>query len=226
MHTWSCSKYLTYATELFSWVNIATRHSMSYPFCRCWSVSYPSLFSRTCLVTLYYWYQMHSNSIWIGRLKIRNIRRTRNSIFAGPRESGARNKFAQKVIRTEQLRSKRLASHSVRPFLFRCNPLYRNINSTTILVHRTTVHMWRWFHGLVLLILTRSTIFAGTRERQTISQNTLFIEEALTFSQATRIKSVCPFSASGPQKHTFYQRFSPQNNGAHVKVIPRLDVLD
>ena len=27
------------------------------------------------------------------------------------------------------------------PFLYRCNPLHRSINSTTILVHRTTVHM-------------------------------------------------------------------------------------
>ena len=61
-------------------------------------------------------------------------------------------------------RLKPLASHSVLPFLYRCNPLYRNINSTTILVHRTTVHMWRWFHGLVFLILTRNTIFAGTRK--------------------------------------------------------------
>ena len=26
-------------------------------------------------------------------------------------------------------------------FLYGCNPLYRNINYTTILVHRTTVHM-------------------------------------------------------------------------------------
>ena len=34
-------------------------------------------------------------------------------------------------------------------YLYRCRPLYRNINSATILVHRTTVHMWRWFHGLV-----------------------------------------------------------------------------
>ena len=27
------------------------------------------------------------------------------------------------------------------PFLYRCNPLYRNITFTTILVHRTKVHM-------------------------------------------------------------------------------------
>ena len=27
------------------------------------------------------------------------------------------------------------------PFLYRCNPLYRNINYSTILVHRTTVYM-------------------------------------------------------------------------------------
>ena len=29
------------------------------------------------------------------------------------------------------------------PFLYRCNPLYTNMNSTIILVHRTTVHMRR-----------------------------------------------------------------------------------
>ena len=40
------------------------------------------------------------------------------------------------------------------PFLYRCSPLYRNY--ITILVHITTVHMWRWFHGLVFLILILS----------------------------------------------------------------------
>ena len=40
------------------------------------------------------------NSIWIGRSKIRNIRRTRNTIFTGTREAGAaRIKFVQQVIR-------------------------------------------------------------------------------------------------------------------------------
>ena len=40
-------------------------------------------------------------------------------------------------------------------FLFRCYSLHRNIYYTTILVHRRTVHMWRWFHGLMSLIITR-----------------------------------------------------------------------
>ena len=30
---------------------------------------------------------------------------------------------------------------------YRYNPLDRNINSATNLVHRTTVHMWRWFNS-------------------------------------------------------------------------------
>ena len=47
------------------------------------------------------------------------------------------------------------------PFLYRCSPLYRNIYST--IVHRRTVHMWRWFHGLVFLILTE-TNKTGTRQ--------------------------------------------------------------
>ena len=42
------------------------------------------------------------------------------------------------------------------PFLYRCNPPYTNMNSTIILVHRTTVHMRRWFHGLVFLILMKT----------------------------------------------------------------------
>ena len=74
---------------------------------------------------------------------------------------------------------------------------------------------------MVFLILTRNTIFAGTRERQTISHNRLFIE-AITFSRlaATRIKSVnlSLFSASGLQENTFYNDLSPKN-GAHVKMI-------
>ena len=37
----------------------------------------------------------------------------------------------------EALTLDRLALHSVLPFLYSCNPLYRNKNSTTILVHRT-----------------------------------------------------------------------------------------
>ena len=42
------------------------------------------------------------------------------------------------------------------PFLYRYNPLHRNIYSTTIGVHRTTVHMWKWFYGLVFLIVMKT----------------------------------------------------------------------
>ena len=101
-----------------------------------------------CLVTLY----------------IRNVRRTRNAIFAGTREAGARDKFARQVIRSTHVQSdsyRILFSHF---FIAVLNPLHRNVNSTTILVHRTTVHLWRWFQGLVSLILTTKTIFAGTRK--------------------------------------------------------------
>ena len=138
---------------------------MSYPFWRysCTAVSYQSLFSRTCLVTLYYWYQMNiRNSISIGRSKIANTRRTRNTIFAGTREAGARYKFVQQVIRSTYVqRDSHRILHS-RFFIAALNPLFRTINCTTILAHRTTVHKWRWFHGLVFLILTRNAIFAGT----------------------------------------------------------------
>ena len=34
--------------------------------------------------------------------------------------------------------------------------VHRSINSTIILVHRTTVHMWKWFHGLVFLIVKKT----------------------------------------------------------------------
>ena len=53
-------------------------------------LSYPSLFSRTCLVTLL----LIPNEFGTVFEKIRRIRRTRNTIFA----AGARNNFAQQVI--------------------------------------------------------------------------------------------------------------------------------
>ena len=105
-------------------------------------------------------------------------------------------------------RSKPLASHSVLPFPYRCNPLYRNINSTTILVHRTTVHVWRWFHGLVFLIVTRHTISAGSRKAGAINN---FAQQASRLNVSVSINGsdshkIClpAFSASGLEKHTFY----------------------
>ena len=73
--TWSCSKYLTfialttaafYATELLNWGKSGKyRNEYELSFLvlfiySCTLVSYPSLFSRTYLVTIYYWYQMNS----------------------------------------------------------------------------------------------------------------------------------------------------------------------
>ena len=55
----------------------------------------------------------------------------------------------------QRLAPHRIASYFCLPdllwFLFRCYPPCRNIHSTTTLVHTTTVHMWRWFHGLMSL---------------------------------------------------------------------------
>ena len=84
---------------------------------RKWRVSFVYTFQRrnktTPLVTLLLIPNEFGKSIWIARSKIRNIRRTRNTIFAGTRKAGARNNFAQHVI--PHSRSKGLASHSVCP---------------------------------------------------------------------------------------------------------------
>ena len=76
----------------------------------------------------------------LGVQRLETVEETRNTIFAGTREDGARNNFAQRVIR-KHLRSHRILFACLLPFLYRCNPLYlRNINYVTILVHGTTVH--------------------------------------------------------------------------------------
>ena len=129
MNTWSC-----YTTELLSWeknqVNIATgRYSMSYPF-----FVAVDLFTRCGKLSEFiqsdvpsnYWYQMNSD-IWIRRSKIRNIRITRNTTFAGNREAGARNRITTRIT---------YLFACFLPFLYRCNLLFRNISSITILVHR------------------------------------------------------------------------------------------
>ena len=74
---------------------------------------------------------------------------TRNTIFAGTRQTGATNNFAQQAIyRSTHVQSTGSDSHQI------CLPVfspqaYRNIHSIKILVHRTA-HMWnwKWFHGL------------------------------------------------------------------------------
>ena len=170
MHTWSCSKYLTlahipplYSTRLnylagINQVNIATIYSMSYPCVIVYLFMHVSKLSEfiqsdvpSNTITDTKWIR---NSSWIGRSKISNIRRTRKKILANTREAGARNK--QQVITSTESDSHRILFACLFPFLYRCNPLYRNLNSTTILVHRTTVHMWRWFNGLVFLILMKT----------------------------------------------------------------------
>ena len=46
-------------------------------------------------------------------------------------------------------------------FLFRYYPPHRNIHSTTVLVSRRTVHMWRWFHGWYLLFIQTNQASVG-----------------------------------------------------------------
>ena len=66
---------------------------------------------------------------------------------------------SDKQFRTLQVnRSTHVQIASLFPrFLFRCYPPHRNIHSTTILVHRRKVHMWRWFHGLMSLVWYKQT---------------------------------------------------------------------
>ena len=97
------------------------------------SVSHPSMVSQTCLATHFItdtkWIR---NSIW----KIRNVRRTRNTkaLAKSKQERISHNKLFQALT----FKATRI---------YRYDPLDRNINSTTTLVHRTTVHMWRWFNS-------------------------------------------------------------------------------
>ena len=69
----------------------------------------------------------------------RLFRRTRNTIFAGiakpERETISHDSLLEAL-------TTRILFACLLPFLYRCNPLHINIlNSTTILVHRITVHM-------------------------------------------------------------------------------------
>ena len=59
--------------------------------------------------------------------------------------------------------------------LYCCSPLYRN--STTILVHRTTVHMWRWFHGLVFLYIDSNENKLGRQSSPPINKTAWDNEE-------------------------------------------------
>ena len=133
-----CSKYLTLAyptaETLLSWGKLPYELSfLSLFIYSCMSVGYPSLFSRACLVTLYYWYQMNSEFERLERLEELAIQ------YSQPE-------------RETILHNRLLGALTFKPtrilfaFLYRCNPLYRNLISTTTLVHRTTVHMWKWFN--------------------------------------------------------------------------------
>ena len=66
------------------------------------SVSHPSSVSWTCLATPFItdtkWIR---SSVW----KIRNIRRTRNTIFAGTQKPKVRNNFTWQVIRSTYIQS-------------------------------------------------------------------------------------------------------------------------
>ena len=62
-------------------------------------------------------------------------------ILAGTREAGARNNFAQQVIYRSTLITFKAVRLCSPVSLSLQNLLYTNINSTTTLVHRTTVHM-------------------------------------------------------------------------------------
>ena len=60
-----------------------------------------------------------------------------SQLLAKPeRETNSYNRLLEALT----LKATRIAS-CLLPFLYRCNPLHRNINSDIILVQRTTVHM-------------------------------------------------------------------------------------
>ena len=90
---------------------------MSYPFCRCWSqysrtaVSYPSLFSRTCLLIP----NEFGTVFELGVQRLETLQELEYNIY-----------------------EKRVYA-CLLPFL--CSPLHKNINSITISVHRTTVNI-------------------------------------------------------------------------------------
>ena len=58
------------------------------------------------------------------------------ALAAPDRETNSCNRLLEALT----LKETRITS-CLLPFLYRCNPLHRNINSTTMLVQRTTVHM-------------------------------------------------------------------------------------
>ena len=102
------------------------------------SVSHPSLVSRTWLATHFItdikWIR---NSIW----KIRNMRRTRNTIFAATREAKVRNNFAQQVI-TSTYCSKQLAFiGTIRYNSYFCSAFWRLLPDIMLYGRQHLVHI-------------------------------------------------------------------------------------
>ena len=65
-------------------------------------------------------------------------------------------------------------------------------------------------------------ILAGTREagaRNNFAQQVIYRSTLITFKAVRLCSPVSLSLQSALYKHKFYHNFSPQNNGAHVKVI-------
>ena len=79
------------------------------------------------------------------------------------RQVGATSNFAQYVMRSIHIQSDlhRILFARFLRFLYHCNPLYRNINSITILGYRTTVHV---SYSNENKLGRLSTIIRGTKE--------------------------------------------------------------
>ena len=100
---------------------------MSHPFCRYISIHAPSISNLSDFIS-----DVTSNTLLLIPIEFgtvfelgvqRNIRRTRNTIFAGTRQVGARNNFAQQVIRSTYVQSDshRILFACLLRFLHPCN---------------------------------------------------------------------------------------------------------
>ena len=181
MPTWSCSKYLSflhsirldYLTGKKSGKYHKDSQSQAIPFVAV------DLFMHGSKLSEFIQSDVPSNTLllipkefWtvfelgVQRLEtLEEIEIQYSQALAKPeRETNSHNKLLEALT----FKSTRIR-HSVLTFIYHCNPLYRNINFTTLLVHRTTLHMWRWFHGLLFLILTRHTIHGSDKQFRTTS---------------------------------------------------------
>ena len=98
------------------------------------SVSHPSLVSRTCLATHFItdtrWGTVFERPGTLEELEIQYSQ----ALTKSKRETISHDRIFQALT----FKATRI---------YRYNPLNRNINSTTTIAHRTTVHMWRWFNS-------------------------------------------------------------------------------